>query len=127
LWTELARWAGGRPDLRAVALVGSRARGEARPDSDVDLVFLTDDPAAYIERDDWAFELGARAIVRTRRWGVLVERRLAMPDGPELDVGIVSPSWASTAPLDPGTARVAREGLVALHDPDGLLAALVEG
>ena len=38
------RWAASVPAVRAVALVGSHASGRARPDSDVDLVVLCDDP-----------------------------------------------------------------------------------
>jgi hypothetical protein len=35
-------------------------------------------------------------------------------------------SWASTSPVDPGSARVAADGLVALYDPDRLLGELVD-
>jgi hypothetical protein len=110
----------------AVALVGSWARGAAGPDSDVDLVVLTESPAVYLEREEWVRELGGARVVRTRRWGVLTERRLAMP-GLEVDVGFVLPSWASTDPVDAGTARVVAGGLVPLYDPQGLLARLVDG
>ena len=48
-----------------------------------------------------------------------------MPGGLEVEVGVVEPWWTSTAPLDEGTAGVASRGLVALHDPDGLLGELV--
>jgi uncharacterized protein len=118
-------WAAGRPDLRAVALVGSWARGDPSAGSDVDLVLLTDTPAAYIDSDLLCSALGARRPACTRTWGRLVERRLAMPSGLEIDVGIVLPTWASTDPLDEGTRRVAVDGLVALYDPDGLLAGLI--
>jgi predicted nucleotidyltransferase len=119
------RWSRLRADLRAVALVGSWARDAGRMDSDVDIVLLTEDVGAYTGETAWAEELGAVGIVRTQSWGVLIERRLAMPSGLDVDVGIVAPSWASTAPLDEGTARVAGDGLVALHDPDGLLSDLM--
>jgi len=56
------------------------------------------------------------------------------PDGHDIDdtaapmhvdaVLNLAAARASTSPLDPGTRRVALGGLVALHDPDGLLAAL---
>jgi hypothetical protein len=43
-----------------------------------------------------------------------------------VEFGVVSPAWASTAPLDDGTRRVVADGLQALYDPDGLLAELVK-
>ena len=114
-----------RADVRAVALVGSHAQGTARADSDVDLVVVTTDPAAYTERSDWLAGLCGAEIISTRRWGELTERRLVLTDGIEVDCGVVCPSWAETTPLDRGTARVARDGLVPLHDPDGILAAVL--
>jgi uncharacterized protein len=50
---RVVRWALDRPDVRAVGMVGSWARGDARPDSDVDLVVLADDPAR-LRRGEWA-------------------------------------------------------------------------
>ncbi len=122
---SVCAWARGRPEVRAVALVGSWARGSARMDSDVDLIVLTDDTAAFIENEQWARELGARAVVRTRQWGVVTERRLVLPGGLEVEVGVVAPGWACIAPLDEGTARVVSAGFTALHDPEALLAALL--
>lgn len=120
-------WADARDDVAAVALVGSWARGAERPDSDLDLVVLTDDPAGYLERDDWVEELQPGAeLVATRDWGTIVERRIRLPSGLEVEVGIGRPSWADTSPVDPGTRRVVRDGMQALYDPRGLLAALVD-
>jgi hypothetical protein len=36
------------------------------------------------------------------------------------------PEWATTAPVDSGTLRVARGGFRIVHDPRGLLATLLE-
>lgn len=41
---DLAAWCSQRADVRALALVGSLARDDARYDSDVDGVLLTVDP-----------------------------------------------------------------------------------
>ncbi len=41
------------PGVVAVGLVGSYARDTAGPTSDVDLVVLTDDPAAMLGSGDW--------------------------------------------------------------------------
>ena len=123
---ELVRaWAEARDDVRAVALVGSWARDAPKIDSDIDIVVLTDEPAAYVESKDWIGGLGGVSVIRTRRWGVLIERRLMTERGVELDVGFVGPEWAATDPVDAGTRKVATEGLVALHDPHGLLAKLL--
>jgi hypothetical protein len=119
------RWAVDRPELRAVALVGSWARDAPRSDSDVDLLLLTDNPAAYLDEEQWAKALGATALVRTRQWGVVTERRVALASGLEIEFGVTSPAWASTNPLDEGTGQAVSDGLVVLHDPDRLLATLL--
>lgn len=124
LLDEAVAWARRRPDVRGVALVGSWARGAARPDSDVDLVVLTDDPGHYVEGEEWTAELGGTRIVRTQAWGPLTERRLLLDDGLELEVGVVLPSWAATDPVDPGTRRVVTDGMRILHDPEGRFAGL---
>lgn len=120
------RWAASRPDIVAALIVGSWARGDAREDSDIDLVLLTDGPDAYIEGEDWIDDLapGAR-LIRTGDWGAIIERRLLLPSSAlEVEVGVGRPSWAETSPVDPGTRNVVRGGFRPLFDPQGLLAAL---
>jgi hypothetical protein len=92
----------------------------------VDIVLLTDSPATYVENEDWQPAFGADAGVRTQRWGALPERRITRPSGLEVEVGVGSPTWASTSPLDDGTATVTADGLVAVYDPEGMLARLVQ-
>ena len=111
--------------VRAVALVGSWARGSATMGSDIDVVLVTSDPGQYIDGEDWAVDLGARAVVRTRRWGVLTERRLRLPSALEVDVGVVPPLWADPDPIGAGTSRVVADGLVPLYDPHGVLVTLM--
>jgi hypothetical protein len=107
-------------------LVGSRARGDARPDSDVDLVVLVDEPGGMLDRSAWfaIFGEGTR-LIRAASFGAIQERRLRRPDGLVVEVGVGQPAWASVDPVDAGTARVVRDGFVALHDPRGLLAELL--
>jgi len=120
-----ARWAEARPDVVAAGLAGSWARGDATDASDVDVIVLAENPAAFTESDDWAGGLRATAVVRRRSWGAITERRVALPSGLEVEVGIGEQSWAAVEPLDPGTAEVVRDGFRILHDPHGLLARLV--
>lgn len=118
-------WAARRPDIRALCLVGSWARDDAGMDSDIDLVLLTADLGAYTAREAWVRELGGERIIRTRPRGAVTERRFALAGGLEVDVGVGTTAWASLTPMDEGTRQVVREGMRGLHDPDGVLAALV--
>src|ERR1039458_3525512 len=113
-------------DVRAVAVVGSVASGAPRADSDVDVVWLTDDVARYVLSEDWARDLGAVGGVTTRDWGAITERRFTLASGLEVDFAVGDVTWASIAPVDAGTRRVVGDGLRIIHDPDGLLRALLE-
>ena len=115
------------PEAVAAALVGSWARGRARPDSDVDIVLLTDRPEALLLDDRWHRHFGSDAtLVRTADFGAVQEQRLRLPSGLEVEVCVGRPSWAETAPVDPGTKRVVADGMRALWDPQGRLAALAD-
>ena len=119
--------AGAVPGSVAVALVGSWAGGRARPDSDVDVVVLTRAPEALLHDDTWHGRFGAGAsLVRTADFGALQERRLRLPSGLEVELGVGPPSWADTDPVDEGTRRVVAGGLSLLWDPEGRLGRLVE-
>jgi predicted nucleotidyltransferase len=120
----LQRWAAERDDIVAAAIVGSWARGAAREDSDVDLILLTEDVSIF-EGDGWIAELAPAAeLARTAEWGAIAERRLRLPSGLEIEVGIGHSSWARAAPVDPGTRAVVRDGLRPVFDPRGLLGEL---
>jgi uncharacterized protein len=121
--SRVCRWAGDRADVEAAALVGSWARGAERMTSDVDIVIVTSRAATYEESRDWLADFGDPPVVRTQRWGVLVERRVRLPSGLEIEFGFVPSAWADP-PVDPGTLRVVRDGLRELYDPDGRLAGL---
>ena len=111
----------------AVGLAGSWARGDARMDSDADLVLLTTRKQDYLDDESWVRDLGGLKIIRTERWGpTMTERRFIFPSGLEVEAGIASPAWAATDPLDPNLRPVIREGFRILYDPEGLLERLVE-
>ena len=119
-------WAARRPDVVAVGLAGSWARGEAREDSDVDLPILTREPRHYLEDEAWVRDLGGLRVVRTWVWGPMTEQRFILPLGLEVEVGIAPLLWASTDLVDHNLRPIICAGFRIIYDPEGLLARLVE-
>jgi predicted nucleotidyltransferase len=124
VWQVLA-WAESHQFVRAVALVGSWARHDARTDSDLDLVVLAERTSDLLAQTDWPDLFGSAELVSSRDFGGIQERRLRLASGFEVEVGIGSLDWAAV-PVDPGTATVARDGLTPLYDPDGHLHRLLD-
>jgi predicted nucleotidyltransferase len=50
-------WATAQPEIRAIALVGSHARGIARPDSDIDFMLLATDPESFRADTKWVAKI----------------------------------------------------------------------
>jgi uncharacterized protein len=125
--SRIADWARQQLDIVAAIVVGSVARGEARSDSDLDVVILTNQTDAYMQDDRWVFDslLELAPIVRNQRWGAVFERRVVLSSGLEVEFNFTSPEWASVAPLDDGTARVVGHGCLLLFDRNGLIPRLV--
>jgi predicted nucleotidyltransferase len=122
---RVTRWAVSRSDVAGLLLVGSYARGAARPESDVDLVLLVTEPSQYAEGDAWGRELALGEVVRVRAWGPMTEWRHVTLSGLEVEVGIGPADWARTDPVDAGTRRVVADGARLLYDPAGMLAGLI--
>jgi uncharacterized protein len=128
--TSITKWAKTQPQIRGLALVGSYARNAARPDSDIDLIVVAEDPQsfrdpAWLAAIDWP-----AANVRLAKWtdeeyGAVWSRRVGLSPKGEVEISFACISWADTSPVDPGTARVVSDGCHILFDPDGLLERLV--
>jgi predicted nucleotidyltransferase len=123
LLSDLAAAAQRCGEVAGMALVGSWARGTATAESDVAVVILGD-VESLLERQPWAEATATAELVRTETFGVVRERRYEFPSGLTLELDLAPREWASTAPLDPGTAVVVSHGFRILVDPDGLLHAL---
>lgn len=113
-------WAADRPDVHGIALVGSYARGEAREDSDVDLVILTEQSPAYLEEIGWIDRFGTPEKYQTEDYGKLISLRVWYRDGYEVEYGITTPDWAAL-PLDAGTGEVIAGGMIVLFERGDLL------
>lgn len=113
-------WASARPDVQGIALVGSYARGEAREDSDIDLVILTDRPQRYLDEVQWTKRFGIVEKRQNEDYGKVVSLRIWYQNGPEVEYGITTPDWAAT-PLDAGTREVIAGGMIVLFERGMLL------
>ncbi len=117
---DLVDWVRSQPDIRAVGLVGSYARGAATPTSDVDLVLLARQPGQYLNNTDWARRFGLIRDQRVEDYGRLTSLRVWYADGLEVEYGLTDLTWAAP-PLDAGTARVIADGLRVLFEHEPLL------
>jgi len=122
---ELATWAASHDDIVAVALVGSHARGTARPDSDVDVVIMTTDPRRYLEDTAWITHFGEASTPEHEDYKMVQALRTTYSGGLEVEFGLTVPKWADSEPLDAGTRQVVSDGCRIIFDRHGVLAALM--
>jgi predicted nucleotidyltransferase len=123
---DVSRWARSSPDVRAVALVGSRASGRARADSDVDLIVIADAPEAYQDLQWVERAVAQRAVMATRseRFGNVWSLFATLIEGSEIEFTFAERSWVKSDPPAPEVCRVVRDGIAILYDPLGELLAL---
>ena len=122
---QLVAWARAIERVDGVVLVGSRARGTARKDSDVDLVVLTEAPATFLKTTLWTHAFGEPARIDREDCGVVQSVRVHYDDGLEVEFGFARPDWARTDVVDPATAEVIRDGARILADKHGRLGHLL--
>ena len=116
--SSVKNWAKINPDISALILVGSYARGEARPDSDIDLVIITSKPKIFTESHFMA-EFGEVLRFEVQDWGSVTSLRTWYADSLEVEFSITSPLWIQM-PLDSGTHRVLSDGYQVLVDKKDL-------
>lgn len=117
---SVVEWAKHESDLMALALVGSFARGEASPESDVDLILLLSSPEVYLENQDWVSGFGETDHIVEEDWGKVTSLRVFYADGLEVEYGFAGLEWGSD-PRDAGDAQVITDGLIILHEKDEYL------
>src|SRR5262245_4869441 len=98
-------WAAHQPTIAAVALVGSHARGEARPDSDIDLVLLCEEPHAFLADTSWIHRFGEVRTCYTEDWGMVTSLCVHYRQSFEVEFALTTLAWAGL-PVDPGTQDV---------------------
>jgi uncharacterized protein len=118
-------WALAQPDVSGLLLVGSQARGTAGRSSDIDLVVLSSNPQQRRRQVRWVRHLFASPLRLCswydRDYGAVWSRHVRLRGLPTVELTFARLDWASTAPLDAGTAGVLRGGYQLMVDRDGLL------
>ena len=124
--TEFTKWVREQKEIWAVLLVGSYARDSAKPDSDIDLVVITDEPEIYLDNDLWIKGFGEVKEIIKEDYKAVQVRRVFYGNGLEVEYGITTPDWAKVDPVDPGTERVIKDGAKILLDKNGILELLIK-
>ena len=126
----IAAWAVRRDDIRAMALIGSWARGNPQQTSDIDLLLLSDHHDEYRRRRKWLTEIDfKRAGFQLRSsntvvYGVAWSRHLHLLPAAEVELTFAKCSWARTHPIEAGTRVVVKDALRIILDKDRSLAKL---
>jgi predicted nucleotidyltransferase len=124
LLARIVAWAEPRPDVIGLALVGSHARGAAKPGSDVDVVLVVESMDPYLADDAWPSSFGELQSLHDEDYGLVRSRRAVYQSGVEVEWGLADRRWLQVPP-DPGTAEVVAAGMRILYDPSGGLVALL--
>jgi tRNA(adenine34) deaminase len=124
---RLCSWADAHEDIRALILVGSHARGEARAESDIDLIVVCADREPYLAGDAWLQSLGSIRSLNTKRHGALTSRRVIFEEWGEVELSLAGLGWAREANSDPQTRRALERGAELWYDPEGLMSGLRRG
>ncbi len=126
----ITNWARQRPDIAGLAMIGSWARGSARPDSDLDFVLLTERVNEFRRDRDWpdamAWDRAGFTLesFEDAAYGAVWSRHFTLAPRAALELSFAAPSWASLDPIDPGTRRIVEAGWRILVDKAGALADL---
>lgn len=129
--SAVAGWALHREDTRAMALIGSWARGDAHQTSDIDLLLLSDCAHEYRRRQEWITEIdfestGYRvASLQDTSYGVVWSCHIALLPPGKVELTFAPHTWARTDTVDAGTLRVVKDAFRIIFDKDEMLAKLV--
>ena len=120
LIASATEWARCDNRISALALLGSHARGEARPDSDIAFCLICPDARRLLGDRSWTEQFGPATQLGLEPYGLVTSVRVRYRDGPEVEFGIADHAWMDV-PVDPDTAAVMRAGMRILHDPENRL------
>lgn len=90
---EVKQWASSCVTVQALALIGSHARNEAKPDSDIDFLIICDDKSKLIDDIAWVNKFGEVISCTKEEWGIVTSIRVSYRDGQEIEFGLAPLNW----------------------------------
>lgn len=102
------------PDILAIILCGSYARGEQDDDSDIDIMIVTEDKGKWLENDGWTAEILRADSITREKWGI-VETFRCFAGETELEINIAPAEWIALSE-DKGTRQVLESGYSIIYD-----------
>jgi hypothetical protein len=93
---------------------------EPAPESDVDLVIISESPDELLFDRTWIDGLGEAGDPAPEDWGKVQSLRARFADELEVEFGITGHEWLKQ-PIDGGTAKILRKGVVIVFDRAGYL------
>ena len=79
--------------VQQVLVVGSYARGEARPDSDVDVIILCTSPALLLQRREWMRTFGEVQDASQTQYHTLTTLSVRYATGLNVEFGVTGVGW----------------------------------
>jgi hypothetical protein len=128
--SAVSSWAIKRGDIRAMALVGSWARGNQGQVSDIDLLLLSDRAHEYRHSQEWLTEIDFQGTgyrlnsSESANYGVAWSRHMHLLPAAEVELTFAECCWAQTEPVDGGTRSVVKDAFQIIFDKDGICTSL---
>lgn len=124
--TKLENWSAKQKEVKGAAIVGSWARGSARPDSDIDVILITTRPDDLLNKQEWLGEFGTAEKIEREDWGLVQSLRVFYADKQEIEFGITTEQWTSQEEIKHGTGEIILDGIVVVYDPHKLLEKVID-
>ena len=122
LLQRIVEWSHACPEVQAVALVGSGARGDYPADewSDIDLILVTSTPDCFLQSSGWLDAIDEPWISTVERdsAGKIVERRVLFRSGVDVDFIVLSVERVQALREEPLASIISRGMQVLLDKGD---------
>jgi aminoglycoside 6-adenylyltransferase len=130
---KFIQWAQGEDGIRAVAMIGSRARADHPADAwaDLDLIVVAADPVLYLSSADWLHQIALPwlTFIESSGDGRVLERRVLFEGGLDVDFAFLPLEMATQmaqSGFPPDVADMFRRGVRVLLDKDDLFTSIPE-